>query len=305
MVMGLSLGNGIGSTGLAAPLPWNASTGSLPSGSLFTRESSGTFIDASDDLATASSNVARFTHVGGEKYLLMEGAATNLVPDNHPPASRCTSANGGVITDAGYSGLLGGINVETAGSVAARAVIGSPSGVSIVTGNDYVFDFWATAGTSGRIYASWAFHLNWSGLLGGAGAFFTAGFTSPILLTNEVVGQVDGEDIWRVSYRVTATADRTGTVSCGPASTVVGEDINILAVSVTQGSNLSSLILTDGTAETRAEDFWAPPLPQPTGNTVRFTFDDDSTQDVAGVDNGDYIGASTLNRPLIKRVEVV
>jgi hypothetical protein len=38
---------------------------------------------------------------------------------------------------------------------------------------------------------------------------------------------------------------------------------------------------------------------------LQIAFDDDSSQTYYGMANGEYIGGSTLNRPLIKRVEVV
>jgi len=84
-------------------LNFNFTGGSLPSGVTLTRSSSGTYLNSSGVLTTASSNVARFQYVSGTPYLLYEPAATNLLLQSNGFSTTWFAENGGVLTSSAFT----------------------------------------------------------------------------------------------------------------------------------------------------------------------------------------------------------
>src|SRR5690242_11169461 len=73
---------GIAPLGVAArgSVNYDFTTASLPAGITFTRTTTATYFDSGGVMQTAAINTARFNYVGGVACLLIEPAATNLIP---------------------------------------------------------------------------------------------------------------------------------------------------------------------------------------------------------------------------------
>lgn len=311
---------GLGSVSLQpSEFPWLASSGALPSGSTFTRASNGTQTSNAGVLETKSTNVARFTHVyNGASYdgafLLMEGAATNLllssadlrtIGDGNPigawGASNCitsTSATSSPISGVNYTQLLFtntfGLCQQTI-TTTSNVIHAEAAYISKLSALRKVRMDFCDSGSSNRVSAivdldAETATLQASGTGSNADAFV------------EYVDHGPNDVLIRVRGRVATTTPRmqfsNATYGNNLALLVTGADLKL-------ASSFSSYIPTTTTSATRAEDFVGLPLSKPTGNSVKFTFSDDTTQTLTGIANLGNIGGSSLTKSLIKKIEEV
>jgi len=249
-----------------ADFPWNASTGSLPSGSAFTRASNGTLINASLGVEEVGSNVARFTHVGGEKYLLMEAAATNLVISSQDLRTNAAgnplsvwTASGATTASTSDASPISSVNwtqwtftgafnyIRQAFSITANAVYSESFFIrKTSTLRKMRFDFCDTV-TSDRVSAIVDLDAGTAvAQKSGSGA-------------NESASIVDVGTY----YIVTLSGSINETTGCFQITnaTYGAGAIDIVGAQLELSSKSTSYIFTTTAAATRAEDFWTPPIP--------------------------------------------
>jgi hypothetical protein len=148
----ISLGDG-------STLTLDFTTGVLDSRLTFTRASTGTFINASGNVATASNNVARFDHdptTLAPRGLLVEGTSTNLATYSNLQAAWLGGTNRTVTPNT--TDVLSPDGTNNAAKVALtsasycsvyEAIVG------LANATTYTFSYWirGTAGNQQRIYS--------------------------------------------------------------------------------------------------------------------------------------------------------
>ena len=80
---GRAVSNAVQSSGGGGSVNFDFTSGLLPPEITFTRSSTGTYFNNAGVLITASANAARFNYVSGVACLLVEPAATNILPNSN------------------------------------------------------------------------------------------------------------------------------------------------------------------------------------------------------------------------------
>lgn len=288
--------------------------GTLPAGTTFTRASSGTRFNAAGVLVSETTDVARFDYspssVGTLLGLLVEPAATNLFkysealgswdgPSNVTIGANAVAAPDGATTadklaETAASGDHRILHSDTAapnGPVTASVFLKAAERTFALV---QISDF-ATAGTETPINLS----------NGAKGTSTAAGaWSAPSAVTQEIGGgyyrashtATKGAGTQAVPIIFTAT-DILGTTNYAGAA---GSGLYVWGMQVETGSVATSYIPTNGSTTTRAADSLSFTVPAGV-STLRYTFDDLSTQDVV-VAPGAYTVPTTLNRARIRGI---
>lgn len=294
------------------------STGSLPTGAALTRASTANYRNSTGVLTLAAVDVARFNYqydtatnawtIGG---ILNEGAATNLALRSQD------------LTNASW------IKSASTAPSATRLVENNTSAthhaeqsIAVTSGQTYCLSVEAAeVGGSAKRYL---------GLLLPTAAFGANRFAKFDLATGSVTSlsagvtagmTAIGAGKWLCWIVATATATVTTTprihlvqTGTGTGFTYTGDAASTLDISNMQfeaGLAVTSRIITAGAAVTRAADVlvldWFTSRHVPDGMiTVRYTFSDLTTQDVAAtVASGHSTVPTNLNRRTIRKVERV
>jgi hypothetical protein len=251
-----------------AQVSYTFTGGSLPAGITFTRGSSGTYTNSSGNLATASTNVARFNYISGTPYLLIEPAATNILQySNAFSSGNWFGENSSVITAAQFTSPDG---TNDGWSATGGTSYGGPQNAVTTTAQAYTQSVWAKYITTGATFC------------------FSGGSQTTLAST-----------VARFSYTHTFAAGSQTIIlqSCDGTSKTVG----YFGAQVEAGSVATSYIVntTAGTASRSAD---AAVFTIPYGvYSLTYTFDDNSTQ-VVSVSPGSYTIPTNLNRPNLKSI---
>ena len=252
-------------------------TGSLPSGVSFSRSSIATRYNASGLLETVSTNVARFDYdpvTLQSKGLLIEPSKMNVYQKSETFDTWTTI--GTLTRTADYANGPGGTQIAdrvqyTPGSIAYLYQSFSPA---TVNGNQYTWSVWAKSLTGSN--------QTINVFLPATGVVFGAITVTPTLQRLSVTGNVASANTY-----------------AGLIFQTSAFDVLLFGAQLETGS-LSSYVPTTSAAVTRAADSCSFTLG--TGVTsLRYVFDDDSTQDVS-VSAGSYTIPTNLNRPHIKKI---
>lgn len=253
-----------------AQVSYDFTTGSLPSGVTLTRSSVGTYTNSSGNLATASTNVARFNYISGTPYLLIEPAATNLAQySNAFKSGGWYAANSSTVTAAQFTSPD---NTNDGWSATGGSSYGGPGNAFTATAQAYTQSVWVKYITSGA-------------------TFCFSGDTSHALAST----------VARFTYTHTFAAGSQQLLlqSCDGTSKTIG----LFGVQVEAGSKATSYIpnTTSGSASRSAD---AASFTIPYGvHSLTVTFDDNSTQTISGLTPLTvYTIPTNLNRPNIKTI---
>ncbi len=290
--------------------------GSLPAGCSFARASDGTYYNSSGILTTASTGAPRFDHdpvTRAPRGILIEPQRENSYTKSNTFSVPSYFYNNNTQTLDAATGIEG---TQNARLWAAKSIYGAHGGeedwprISVTTGVVYTTSLHLKA--AGYRYAKVA--------LGGTpfsygeiivdlqnGAVLSSGGS---LLDYSVLPA--GNGFYRATLTKAATATTTArawSVGYGPNSNMsnyTGDDasgVYLTQVQIEEGSMPTSLIETTGSAVTRAADQLSLTIPSGV-NKLRYTFDDNSTQDVS-VSPGAYTVPTGLDRAWVKRIEGV
>lgn len=282
----------------ASPSPsldMNFTSGALPAACTFSRASAGTMFNSAGTLVSQGADVARFGYVydaassswkaGG---LLYEAQKTNFVRQSNSIVSPWTPYN---VTPTSDETVL------------------SPSGTSAVK----------LSGTGG-IYQG---ITTTSGVANDWSAFLKAGTVSLVRIGTTENGDKFAVFDLTTGALVSTSGDVTGThisncgngwFRCGMTRTTASTTNNVFVfnhsgstgswyvaeIQSELGSAPSSAIRTTSSTVTRAADQLSFAIPSGV-QTLRYTFDDDSTQDVSAT-SGSYVVPTNLHRAFIKRI---
>lgn len=290
---------------VASAIGYNFTTATLD-GATLTRSSTGTFLNASTVLASAANDVARFDYdqAGALLGLLIEPARTNafLQSETFDNASwtkvnATVTANQGTAPDnAGTADKL--FENATAAAHYTQQAFNATSGVT------YTFTVFAKAAERSVLGIA-CNPLNSGNPTSFNLATGTVG-TTQASHTADIRNMGNGWYRCRVTVTATTTASysfRVFVMSADNTFSYAGSTSNGLLVWGAQmevGSTATSYIATTTVTVTRSADVLT--LVAPAGTTTaRYTFDDDSTQDVA-TSAGSYSAPTNLNRIRLRRV---
>jgi hypothetical protein len=274
----------------------------LPPGASFTRASAATRFDANGLLVVEPADAPRFdcrwTGAGWSAAgLLIEPAATNLIARSTAPTDPSWVTTE-LVSSAGEADLSGGATAAkmTATPITAAHYESPGSSVSFVAGTTYCFSRYVRPGSATRCQ-----------IIGTAAAFAANAYLDFLLTEAGSVSANSGflgswiEPLaggwYRVAGAVVANASASGTnsslialIDSGGAArlpSIAGAGLNYVTTGAQTeiGARPSSLIVTGAGPGTRAADACSLPwgsVGVPDGaRTIRYGFDDGSTQDVA------------------------
>lgn len=290
-----------------APRAFDFSTGVLPSGANFTRASIATRTDVTGQIAGCAVDVARFdfdpdTHV--LRGLLLEGTATNAlvqsagfdqsnwIKNGNAIAAPAITSNAAIAPD----GTMAAERIDYPAFDSANAANFSLTQQTVSVGAPRVLSIWLRGAAGGE-------KIEFAGY---ASSTYNLSTPSPLVLTTS----------WQRYSLVSATAAASVAFHLG-LNSYNGVTLNQGAMTlyawgaqVESGSAASTYVPTAGTSVTRSADAlvldWSSKgVPDGTW-TVRYTFDDASTQDVATVVSGGTAAVPTnLNRRWLLRAEKI
>lgn len=263
------------SLGDGSTLSLDFTTGVLDPLLTFTRASSGTFINASGLVATASNNVARFDHdptTRAPRGLLIEGSANNLCQQGQycwgagstftwlrsatihiNSVNGTAGANAVARIDGPDNGTLTGTSIfKDSGATFVRSNIDA----TVTASTQYTYSMWVRAGTGGTTYFRIA-------PFNGGSALTTVGACSD---PNVGIDNASGfgtrfsnlpTDRWVRVWVVftTAAAQTTATLTIYPNLDTTAASTNyIWGAQLELGNGASSVILTGASTGSRAYD---------------------------------------------------
>lgn len=281
----------------------NFESGTLPPGVTFSRSSTGTYFDSAGAMQTAAANTARFDcdpSTLSLRGILIEPQRTNYLTYSAMPQTNwslynATKASSG---DTYLSALTDG---ATATSTYSYGVIYPPNNYGQVSGETYARTVFVKAGTSGSIsfYAGFSYII--TGSLSGTLAVTTNsdGNTNLSLTKTGASSGYIIKDVFLSGKTQTAYMVRVGANASSSTINVYGAQFE--KVGSGERAEATSFIPTTSAAVTRAADQLVFTVPSGI-STLRYTFDDNSTQDVS-VSSGTYTVPTTLNRAWIKRIQ--
>lgn len=291
-------------------IDYNFTTGSLPSGVTLTRASSGTYFNSSGALSTASSDAARFDHdpiSHAALGILIEPQSTNYIPYSNSFSSWGAWEN--PVLSTGFSSPDGGTNAsKLCGDASTGAhqvyysdidgyafsVFSKSAGYSVLIER---LCEWPTQFPPHNIISHFPDSLYYNGLSGSSLSVITssAGFNRFCVANPETRINLVG---------ISTTSDTTFTGNNDTSYLGDGASgIYIFGAQLESSTTCTSYIPTSGSASTRSADVLQFTIPSGV-STLRYTFDDDTTQDVS-VSAGAYTVPTNLNRAWIKRIQSV
>lgn len=289
---------------------------SLPSGTSLTRASTGRYYNSSGYVAERAIDTARFDYnpaTLGLRGILIEPQSTNEAKQS------------GFYTGWSLQGATWGTNGTSPDNASNAACVTESTAstnhatvyftaLTYVTATTYTKSCYLKKGTASII-----------GMDFSTGAFYSPGYCyctfnldtgvkgTPSNCTAEMVDVGNG---W---YRcsITATSNDAGEFSSGyiyftnekisagrnPSYTGTGKTFYCWGMQISKSSKATSYIPTTTANVTRGADALTFTIPSGI-STLRYTFDDDTTQDVA-VSAGSYTVPTDLNRAWIKRIQSV
>lgn len=305
------------------PTGFDFARGILPQGASFARASDGAYHDSAGQLRTAGADVPRFTHrfaagAWTAAGLLIEGAATNRVL--HGADLAAIGSIGGMTLTPGAATApdgspLGLLTEDTATSLKVLRAINA----EFTAGETVTMSLLAKAGTHGLLQLIFATAVNATAY---ADFDLTAG--AAIAGGTAIAARIEpaGSGVWRCA--LTGLADAGSTAAPAMAALLIpapdstrgtnyagnGETLFVGALQSEAGARATSRIATAETAATRAADVltldWGSRGVPDGACTIRYAFDDGSTQDVAAtVSGGMATVPTTLDRAAIMSAEAL
>lgn len=294
--------------GVGAAQPVTFVDGALPPGFALTRASTGSVFNGSGTMVFEAINVARHDHNPTTPFayrgLLYEATATNLCPQSCDFASWTAAAVG-----------------PAAPTVSSNTIV-APDGTT--TADRLTLPAVSTAGNFSLVYQGGGIALNGTygmsvyskGPVGSETKYlflksFSATYASQVVVATTAWQRFSFTPTIAVNtWLPMVGSDRT--VAAGQNATLL-ETMDFWGVQLVLGGLGGSFILTTAAAATRAADvgtvtaatFFSTSVPDG-AHTVRYTFDDASTQDAATtVAAGTFVVPTTLNRAWIKQMELI
>ena len=226
----------------------------LPAGTMLQRDSAGWSFDATGDLIAAAADVPRFAHdpvTLAPRGLLLEAAGSNLMTNAAASTATWTldSADASNLALAAL-GLFGGVQIISTGQSWGRLRANAP--MSSGLGYAITVLFRAASSPEARLTLS-IYNVGESHFGGPIGAMAQTrgdignfGAAQQVLLADGVTRML----------RVQFTPSTGGSISLGlgPASSVAGQAVVLLAMQVEQGAAASSFIVSQGGALVRAAE---------------------------------------------------
>lgn len=312
---GLELGLGLRDRRGRLPPVFDFAGGVLPGGVSVARASAGTCWSAAGVLTSVAANLPRFDHVAGGgalRGLLIEPAATNLLAQSggielFGEKASCT-ASGGAASAPDGTGSWGRVTPTTGTGVFPYI---ADTGFTKTAATTYTLSLFVKRETlrwamlSGDLYGGERYA--WFDLLDGVAA--TRGGNC----SAAAIGPA-GADAWRIAVTFTGTASPYCLLAPVKADASFGADYAAGDTMLGWGAMLetgavaTSLMPTAGAAASRAADAvtldWASRGIADGAITVRYTFDNGSTQDVATtVAAGGGVVPTNLDRRWLVRAE--
>lgn len=309
----------------APPPPYFDFTASvLPQGATLTRASSANYVNSSGQFQTAGNNVPRFSYdpvSGAFRGLLIEPASTNLLWQSQTLDVAPWGAGGG----GSNPSVVANSAVSPDGTANAdRIVPGTTAGnqhrtqnATLPAAGTYTLSGYYKAGTLSRCAIGCAANGTFPLLFV---ELSTASITSQAAaLSSASVKQV-GNGWYRIAATFSADSSHLANQqhSCAFTNGVnaigfTGDGVSggyVWQMQLEAGSTTTSPILTTSSTATRAADAltlnWLVRGFSDGTKTVRYTFDDGSTQDVSTVISGGLSTVPTnLSRTHIQRIEIV
>lgn len=283
----------------------------LPDGATLTRGSPGACFDSSGLLVSAANDVARFDHdpvTRTLKGLLIELERTNDILGSEDASSSIWTNHGASVT-ADFSVSPDGN--KTADQVADSDAVYRYISQSL-TPAARTFSVFVEKDSIGRAIRFPVFQ----GASGSGANLFLD--TSTGEWSTDVAGGAVVEDcgtFWRISARAAANAafiifPAIGASASWAQSATATGSVVIWGMQAERGDGATSYIPTTDAAVTRAADHltldWGGLGVGDGDITVRYTFDDGSTQDVATTVAGGLVTVpTTLDRPWLRRAEIL
>lgn len=257
--------------------PYLFSEGAVDHRLVFTRASTATRIDSAGLVASSAIDSARIDYDPATLAilgLLIEPQRTNvLLRSSDFNNASWSKANGSVSTNAGTN-PDGSSTVQTFAATSANAFLFQAS--DILTGNSGVNSIWIKRRTGSGVVRLRS---------------VATGTDTPITITSG----------WtRVTMPVTGNTGGNCFVLKVDTS---GDAVDVWGAQLEVGATATSYIPTTASQVTRSAEAAIIIVPSD-GASVRYTFDDDSTQTVS-VSPGSYAIPTNLNRPRIKRIDVL
>jgi hypothetical protein len=297
----------------AVPAAFDFSGGMLPPGATFARASAATMTDASGAIVGVAADTPRFDYRGGRlRGLLLEPASSNALSYS----ADWTNAYWSRVNVGGTSGSL----VETLGASAAHQVRAATSTVPYTAGAPVTLSAIASerSGSAKRYLVLW---------LGAAPAFtvmtyaiFDLATGAVTVMPNATAGTIaldNGAWLCWASAAPAATASGKPSMMLTASATVNGayagdgvSGLNLTDIQFEPGTVASSRIVTAGGPATRAADAltldWGAHGVADGSVTVRYGFDDGSTQDVVtAVSGGTAAVPTSLARRWLVRAQKI
>lgn len=296
-------------------LDYSFTGGSLPEGTSFTRASTGRYYNSSGYVASAANNTARFDYnpaTLGLRGILIEPQRTNVLWGSTPVTNwtlqRAAASSNAATSPAGTT---------TASSVSEDTSLGTHDIVCnentlFYTDENRALSIYAKAGTTTAIQlrAPTGFDPQWYANFNlSTGELGTYSQCAPSIVSV-------GNDWYRIGVVLDSANEITKSVfvmsftnnntsaSIKPQYTGTSKTCYVWDAQHEVGSTISAIIPTSSSAVTRSADALSFTVPAGV-STLRYTFDDDSTQDVTGVSAGSYTVPTNLNRAWIKRIQSV
>lgn len=288
-------------------------TTSIPSAVTVTSAPSGLAKKADLTLQSFSANAGRRTDLG----LLVESAATNLLSYSSDTSQSAWSVFNGSFTQNNATAPDGTATADTFLETTANAQHVWHQLVSVTPSSTYTLSCYVKSVGGRNCYIQ----ANRQDSLVASCVFFdlTTGVATlgPDLAGGGFSGksaaiEPAGNGFWRISFTLTGEASTTGLyLLCGPSTGAGPSDTRNYAGDVTKGlvfwgaqieagSKATSLIQTTSATASRAADQISFTIPA-TVDTVTYTFDNDSTQNVS-VSAGSYTIPTNLSRAQIKSI---
>lgn len=251
---------------------------------LFSRASVGARVSQAKVILFASANIPRFDYdfkTGELLGLLYEPQRTNQTSYAQDFANGWWGTQLNAIKTPNYAiapdGSLSACRAQL--STYADSQLAHGNACYLTAGQKATCSLWVKANT---LFAPFNMY-SWSG---------SSGYYGPEITPTEA---------W-VRHAITFTAWSDGWYQFGVRANTLGDkDILVWGAQCEVGENASSYIPTGASSVTRAADQLSFTIPQGV-STLRYTFDDNSTQDV-NVTGGAYTVPTNLNRSHIKRIQ--
>lgn len=287
-------------------------TGSLPAGVTFSRSTTGARYNASGTLESIVTNAPRFDYDPATlalKGVLIEPQRTNLAFGPFSSQLLTVYTNVAVSPD-GTSNAYQAIDAAASGTHYAYTNGGSL--IAYVSGTGYTCSAYLKAGTASVV------QMTFPTAAFGSGQYANFDLSAGVVAASSGVTAsiaAAGNGWFRCSITASATAsasaggqvfvmtNNNGSAARLPSYLGTGQSFYVFGPQLEIGSSVSSYIPTTSSAVTRAADQLSLTVTSDV-TTLRYTFDDDSTQDVA-VSSGSYTVPTNLNRAWIKRIQSV